>query len=164
MGENLDLKEREAVRTPLQWSAASNGGFSPARTRTLVRALPKGAYGPEQVNVHVQNTDPGSLLNFLRELVRLRRSVPEIGWGKWRVLEIDTRVLGLEVNWRGNVLFTFHNLSDAEVVLELGAEIGGTPADNLLDGSGSAGRVAKGGRVTLPPYGYLWFRPQAERR
>ena len=164
MGENLALQEREAVRTPLQWSASRNAGFSPAGTRDLVRALPGGAYGPDRVNIHAQNTDPASLLNFLRELVRLRRSVPEVGWGKWRVLEIDTSVLGLEVKWRNNVLLTFHNLCDAEVVLELDAEIGGGAADNLLDGSSSAGRVGEGGRATLPPYGFLWLRPQAERR
>ena len=163
MGENLGLQERDAVRTPLQWSGSRNAGFSPAGTRDLVRALPGGAYGPERVNIHAQNTDPASLLNFLREIVRLRRSVPEVGWGKWRVLEIDTRVLGLEVEWRNNVLLTFHNLCDAEVVLELGTEIGGA-AHNLLDGSGSAGRVDEEGRATLPPFGFLWLRPQAERR
>jgi maltose alpha-D-glucosyltransferase/alpha-amylase len=121
-------------------------------------------YGPERVNIRAQNTDPASLLNFLRELVRLRRSVPEVGWGKWRVLELDTRVLGLRVDWRGNVLFTLHNLADAEVEIDLAAEIGDSPSDNLLDGSEGAGRVGRGGRVTLPPYGFLWLRPQAERR
>ena len=165
MGENLGLDERSAVRTPLQWSAGSNGGFSTARPRDLVRAIPSdGRYGPEQVNIHAQNTDPGSLLNFLRELVRLRRSVPEVGWGKWQVLELDTRVLGLHLDWRGNALFTFHNLSDAEIALDLPPEIADGPADNLLDGSGTAGSIGAEGRLKLPPYGFLWLRPQAERR
>jgi maltose alpha-D-glucosyltransferase/alpha-amylase len=165
MGENLALEEREAVRTPLQWSAGRNGGFSAAAPRDLVRAMTSGEpYGPERVNIHAQNADPASFLNFMRELIRLRRSVPEVGWGRWRVLELDTRVLGLHVDWRGNVLFTCHNLSDSDVELDLSGEIGGAPADNLLDGSGTAGSVAEDGRLTLPPYGFLWLRPQAERR
>ncbi len=173
MGENLALEEREAVRTPLQWSAGENGGFSSlrpdAKAGGLVRAMPAGApSGPEHVNIRSQNTDPASLLNFLRELVRLRRSVPEVGWGTWRVLDIDTRVLGLMYDWRGNVLFTFHNLSDAEVVVDLPPQIGGAPTDNLLDGlldgSETAGSVGENGRLKLPPYGVLWLRPQAERR
>jgi maltose alpha-D-glucosyltransferase/alpha-amylase len=165
MGENLALPEREAVRTPLQWSSGENGGFSSARPGDLVRAMPKGEpYGPEGVNIHAQNTDPASLLNFLRELVRLRRSVPEVGWGKWQVLDLDTRVLGLRVEWRGNALFTFHNLGETEIEIDLAAEIGTAPGGNLLDGAQGACRVGRGGRATLPPYGFLWVRPQAERR
>ena len=113
MGDNLALDERDAVRTPLQWSDGPNGGFSSADPQALVREMPsKGPYAAERVNIRAQNKDPESLLSFLRELIRLRRSLPEVGWGSWKVLETDTQVLGLSVEWRGNSLLTFHNLSD----------------------------------------------------
>lgn len=165
MGENLALNEREAVRTPLQWTGGPNGGFSSAEPGELVRAVQEdGPYAPERVNIHDQNTDPDSLLVFLRELIRLRRSLPEVGWGKWRLVETDTRVLGLHVDWRGHGLYTFHNLADAEVELDAPAKTIDWQADNLLDGSGSAASVGDDGRLKLPPYGYFWLRSPAERR
>ena len=164
MGENLALKEREAVRTPLQWSSGPNGGFSSAPGK-LVRPMPShGEYRPEKVNIRAQSTDPDSLLGFLRELIRLRRSVPEVGWGEWTVLDLDTRVLGLHVQWRGNSLVTLHNLSEHPVEIRLAGDHIGSCFENLLDGSGSAGIAMEAGRLVLPPYGYFWLRPQAERR
>jgi hypothetical protein len=78
--------------------------------------------------------------------------------------ENDTRVLGLRVDWRGDSPLTFHNLSDVAVELELESKLAGTRFDNLLDGSVSSGSVPGAGSPTLPPYGYFWLRPQAERR
>lgn len=165
MGDNLALGERDAVRTPLQWSDDPNGGFSPPGTNDLVRAMPTDArYGTERVNIRRENTDPNSLLAFIRELVRLRRATPEVGWGRPSLLDTDTRVLALRTEWRGEVLITLHNLSNAEVTVDSGlAGIDGSAA-NLLDGSEDAGRVGRDGTIMLPPYGYLWLRPEAERR
>ena len=165
MGDNLELEERNAVRTPLQWSDGPNGGFSTADPRDLVRAMPAdGPYTPAKVNIRSQNTDPESLLSFIRELIRLRRSVPEVGWGEWQVLETDTRILGLKVRWRGNELLTFHNLSEDAVELQLDADVASPLSQNLIDHSGSASGGVEAGKLKLPPYGYLWLRPGMEKR
>src|ERR1041384_8014939 len=50
MGENLDLQERDAIRTPMQWANAKNGGFSPAQ-RIVLPAASGGGFGYEKVNV-----------------------------------------------------------------------------------------------------------------
>ena len=57
MGENLRLRERMAIRTPMQWSAAPNGGFT-SRTGRSSRSWRRGPYGYERVNVEAQRRDP----------------------------------------------------------------------------------------------------------
>jgi glycosidase len=63
MGENLNLKGRLAVRTPMQWKRGPNGSFSTADPAALIRQLSDADFGPERVNVADQGRDPGSLLN-----------------------------------------------------------------------------------------------------
>ena len=62
MAENLRIPGRLAVRTPMQWTAADNGGFSKAQKRRLTRPLPDGLYGPERVNAADQRHDHQSFL------------------------------------------------------------------------------------------------------
>jgi maltose alpha-D-glucosyltransferase/alpha-amylase len=158
MGENLALPERAAVRTPLQWSPARNGGFSAAAPGDLVRALPEDPrYAPETVSIRAQNRDEGSLLNFIRQAVRTRRAHPEIGWGLCEVQETDPRVLALSHTWRGNRLLTLHNLSDDAVDM-------GTAGDwcPVLDAEGT--ELGEDGRLQLPPYGFCWLAPHEGSR
>ena len=82
MGENLAQSGRLAVRTPMQWNAAANGGFSKARARRLVAPVTPDGFGPEHVNAADQRTDHESLLHFFELLIRRFRASPEIGWGE----------------------------------------------------------------------------------
>ena len=87
MAENLRIPERLAVRTPMQWTAADNGGFSKAQKRRLTRSLPDGLYGPERVNAADQRHDHQSFCWFMRNLIYTYRQQPEIGWSTAEVLE-----------------------------------------------------------------------------
>ena len=52
MGENLDLPDRTAIRTPMQWSDEPNGGFSTAEPDRLVAPVNgTGRFGVRSVNV-----------------------------------------------------------------------------------------------------------------
>ena len=84
MGENLDVEGRLAVRTPMQWDAGPNGGFSTAPKRRLTRPQPDGLFGPEHVNALDQRQDPDSLWSFVRTLIRRYRQMPQIGWSRRR--------------------------------------------------------------------------------
>ena len=85
MGENLAIDERLAVRTPMQWTAGATAGFSTAPPDALCRPLPTDPrFAPEAVNVQAQRTDPESLLNWFERTIRLRKELPEIGWGECR--------------------------------------------------------------------------------
>lgn len=165
MGENLDLAERNSVRTPLHWSRRHNGGFSGAPAEDLVRPVTKdGPYGYESVNIEAQNGKPDSLLNFIRRLIRMRRSAPAVGWGAWSVLELDTRVLGLRAAWRGDTIITLHNLSDEPVEIAVPGMEDEERLVPILSGTDRSEPVDCGDRLVLEPYDFLWLQPDRDRR
>jgi maltose alpha-D-glucosyltransferase/alpha-amylase len=156
MGDNLRLKERYAIRTPMQWSAEPNGGFSTAAE--LIRpVVDKGAFGYERVNVEQQLRDDGSLLRWMIRMIRLRKQCPEIGWGEWRILPSGARsVLATEYRWRGSTIVCVHNLSSEPQ--EAAVRAGGELFADLLDVEEVAADPRGVHRIPLEPYGYRWFR------
>jgi maltose alpha-D-glucosyltransferase/alpha-amylase len=159
MGENLDLPERAAVRTPMQWSGEHNAGFSLAQ-RLPNPVITAGVYGCEQVNVEKQRRDPQSFLNWLVRIIRQRKETPEIGWGEYSILPTGHRsVLGLMYEWRGNRVVLLHNFSrqPVEVTLRIKGE-GGDLLTNLLAESESRAQQDGAHRVAIEEFGYRWFR------
>ncbi|HET7146375.1 MAG TPA: alpha-amylase family protein [Gaiellaceae bacterium] len=156
MGEDLRLKERAAIRTPMQWSAEPNGGFSTAGS--VVRpVIARGIYGYERVNVEEQQRDPDSLLRWTARMIQLRKQCPEIGWGEWRIVSSRApSVLALEYRWRGSTIVCVHNLADAPVEARLA--LGGGTLANLLDAEDVESDASGAHRVTLDAFGYRWFR------
>ncbi|EPX60947.1 Trehalose synthase [Cystobacter fuscus DSM 2262] len=159
MGEDLSLKERAAVRTPMQWSTERNAGFSSAR-KTFLPVISEGPFGYPRVNVADQRRDPNSLLNWTERIIRARKECPEIGWGTWRVLKTGSpQVLALRYDWRNNAVVFLHNF-DAKsrtVTFGAGSEDGKLLA-NLLSGDSSQSDGRGQHRVELEGYGYRWFR------
>ncbi|HEY1696901.1 MAG TPA: alpha-amylase family protein [Polyangiaceae bacterium] len=159
MGDDLRLRERHAVRTPMQWSTEPNGGFSKAR-RTVLPVIRGGPYGYEKVNVAAQRRDVESLLNWTERIIRMRKEVPEIGWGDFRVLDAgDASVLAVCYEWRNNAVLVVHNLrgEGVEVELALGTERGRRLV-NLLSEDHSRADAHGKHHVVLEPYGYRWYR------
>ena len=167
MGDNLSLRERNAVRTPMQWSDDVHGGFTTAE-KPVRPVVDRGPYGYEHVNVARQQRDPQSLWRTTARMIRIRTECPEIGWGEWRVLSTRRRsVLALEYAWRGTNVICVHNLADHPVEAELRPECGADRLVNLLGADDSdAGRDGEH-RLSLAPYGYAWYRaatPSAKAR
>lgn len=169
MGENLAVEGRMAVRTPMQWSADRNGGFTTAARSRLRRPVVEGPFGPEHVNVAAQRTDPDSLLNFVTLLIRRYRESPELGWAGSSILDQPHRnVLAQEHHWEERRLVTVHNLASERCTVPLqltDCEPGCRLVDLLQEGVleiGGDGRV----EVPMEGYGYRWLRvmPQDSRR
>ena len=159
MGDDLGLKERNAVRTPMQWSSEPNGGFSTAK-KTVLPVISDGPYGYERVNAAAQRRDVHSLLNWTERMIRMRKEVPEIGWGDFSV--IDTKheaVLALCYTWRNNAVLVVHNLIDQqlEVELRLGDQRGHQLVNLFTEDHSTADARGKH-HVVLEPYGYRWYR------
>ena len=159
MGEQLRIPDRYAVRVPMQWSAARNGGFSTARAGDLVRPMAGGAFGPAKVNVADQRRDRGSMLRFMQRLLRVRRETPEIGWGSSELVETgDPALFAHRVTWEDSVVIAIHNLAGrpATTELDLGRDV--TGVHDLLPDVEEPTR--RGGRlpVELDAYGGRWLR------
>jgi len=163
MGENLDIPGRLSVRTPMQWSADENGGFSAAAARQLARPVPTGVWGPQQVNVAAQRSDPDSLWTFVQRLISRYRQSPEIGWSGVEILKQPQRaVLAHLCRYDAWAMLALHNFADHPVELELDMPdlAPGSHLVDLLDSR--ADRLEPDGRgklaLTLPAYDHRWLR------
>jgi maltose alpha-D-glucosyltransferase/alpha-amylase len=167
MGEDLGLSERIAVRTPMQWSAEANGGFSTASPEKLIRPMIKGGdFGYENLNVTAQAHNPNSLLSRIGQVIRARRGAPEFGWGQFHLVDVDTpAVMAHRCDWRGNAVLAVHNLSrePCEATIRLPAQSSKELTDILADRQyPSLGPEDR--RIPLSGYGYRWLRLEGTRR
>ena len=112
MGDDLSLEERTCCRTPMQWSTEPNGGFSKSN-KPIVPVISDGPYGFEHVNAADQRRHPNSMLNWTERIIRMRKEVPEVGWGEFEVLKTDDpAVLAVRYDWRNNSVLFLHNLAE----------------------------------------------------
>jgi trehalose synthase len=161
MGEDLDAEGRMAVRTPMQWTAGRNGGFSGAPPGQLPGPVVTGGFAPEFVNVADQRQDPESLLAFMKLLIRRYRESPELGWGTFTVLDQpEPSVLAHACVWDDGTMVAVHNLGAEPRTVQFRLEDCDSShrlADLLQPGSTP---VSDKGEVelALEGYGYRWLR------
>ncbi|WP_424138550.1 alpha-amylase family protein [Roseomonas chloroacetimidivorans] len=161
MGDDLSLPERECARTPMQWSNEPHGGFT-KHDSSPNPVISGGPYGFEHVNVASQRRDPSSLLNWTERAIRMRKEIPEIGWGNFTTVPTgNDAVLALRYDWRNNSVLVLHNLSGepCEVLADPGtAGSHDSLLINLLAEDHSQPDEEGRHRILMEPYGYRWFR------
>ncbi|MCY0881813.1 MAG: alpha-amylase family protein, partial [Firmicutes bacterium] len=82
MGDNIYLGDRDGVRTPMQWSADRNAGFSTANPQKLcLPVVVDPEYHYESLNVEAQQNNPSSLLWWMKRLIALRKNIQAFGRG-----------------------------------------------------------------------------------
>jgi maltose alpha-D-glucosyltransferase/alpha-amylase len=158
MGDNIELEDREGVRTPMQWSLDPCAGFSQAPPDALSSpVIDDEPCGYRQVNVAAQRCDAGSLLTRMREMLAVRKAHPAFGRGDLRLLAPDDPAVLAYLRTEGDeTLLAVHNLSSEprEAVLTLPGLEGAQPVDlftgHVLPGSAPL-------RLSLEPYGYRWL-------
>ena len=161
MGDNLEMPERACARTPMQWSTEPHAGFTRS-DKPVVPVIDNGAFGYQHVNAAAQRRDPNSMLNWTERIIRMRKEVPEVGWGDFEAIDIaDRAVLVLRYDWRNNSVLFVHNLDDKphEVSVSLGRDKGGSQllVNLLSDAHSRAGEDGKH-HLLIEAYGYRWFR------
>jgi maltose alpha-D-glucosyltransferase / alpha-amylase len=161
MGDDLSLPERNCARTPMQWSTEPQAGFTKA-AEPILPVISGGPYGFEHLNAAEQRRHDGSLLNWTERIIRMRKEVPEIGWGDFEVLDTqDPAVLAMRYDWRNNSVVVIHNLDPRarEVRFKVGLEgDGGKVLSNLLGDEHSWAAEDGMHSLVLEGYGYRWFR------
>ena len=161
MGDDLSLPERNCARTPMQWSTEPHGGFTKS-ARPIVPVISDGPYGFEHVNAAEQRRDPNSLLNWTERIIRMRKEVPEVGWGEFEVLSTrDPAVLAIRYDWRNNSVLFVHNLDAIPREVTFSTGLRGKESQllvNLLTEDHS--RAGEDGRhhLLLEAYGCRWYR------
>ncbi len=161
MGDNVYLGDRDGVRTPMQWSADRNGGFSTCNPHRLYLPLvTEQGFHYESVNVEVQSQSNASLLSWMRQMIALRKRLPVLGRGDLTLLDPDNpHVLAFVRTMPGEQPFMcVANLSRLaqQVELDLRDHIGSTPVE--VFGRTRFAPVGEGSwSVTLAPYGFFWF-------
>jgi maltose alpha-D-glucosyltransferase/alpha-amylase len=161
MGDNLDLPERNCARTPMQWSTEPQGGFTKSE-RPCSPVIDNGPYGYEHINVAKQRRDPNSMLNWTERIIRMRKEVPEIGWGDFRVIATrDPAILAIRYDWRNNSALFVHNLDEKPREASFSVGLGGDEGKhliNLLSEDHSEANDRGKHTLMLEAYGYRWYR------
>jgi len=87
MGDNIWLGDRDGVRTPMQWTPDRNGGFSSCDPQRLyLPPIMDPIYGYQSLNVEAQQRSPGSLLQWTRRMIEIRKRHPVFGLGAYEEL------------------------------------------------------------------------------
>src|SRR5215216_1265863 len=74
MGDNIWLGDRDAVRTPMQWTPDRNAGFSSCDPgRIYLPVIMDPVYGYQGLNVEAQLNSSTSLLNWTRHMIEVRK-------------------------------------------------------------------------------------------
>jgi maltose alpha-D-glucosyltransferase/alpha-amylase len=162
MGDNLDLPEREAIRTPMQWDDTINAGFSGADPEELVApVIDFGPFDYRRVNVTAQRLDAHSLLTWFERILHALRECAEIGSGEHTIIDAGpASVLVHRADGdSGSTLFV-HNLGDRPSTLDLSAECerDQRPVNFFADSGYGYGSDIDLAAVDVAGFGYRWVR------
>jgi len=167
MGDNIYLGDRNGVRTPMQWSGDRNAGFSranPARLYSPVVMDP--VWGYEAINVEAQQSDQSSLLNWMRNMIALRKLFRVFGRGTLKFLDSANRkILAYLREFEGETVLCVANLSRFAQPVQLDlAELDGMVPVEMLGYVEFPTIGRQPYPLTLAPYGFLWLELQGTRQ
>jgi len=163
MGDNIHLGDRNGVRTPMQWTADRNGGFSKADPSKLyLPVISDSVYGFQAINVESQRQSQHSLLHWMKRRIAGRKQHPAFGRGTLAFLRPrNDKVFAYIREYRGDTLLLVHNLADTAQAVELDlAQFEGTAPIELFGNSRFPTIGKHPYALSLTPYGYYWFKLQ----
>jgi trehalose synthase len=164
MGDNIYLGDRNGVRTPMQWSADRNAGFSQANPQQLYLPLiVDHEYHHESLHVEAQHHNPHSLLNWMRSLIALRKRYKAFGRGSLEFLyPANHKVLVCIRRYKEECLLIVANLSRflQHVECDLSAFAGCIPVE-VFGRSAFPAIDKRPYRLTVGPHSFHWFALEA---
>ncbi len=171
MGDNIWLADRDAVRTPMQWTPDRNAGFSSADPGKLyLPVIQSLVYHHNNVNVEAQRASSSSLLHWVRAMLQVRSAHPVFGLGDFELRDVDndailafTRRVEADPSadrMEPEAVLCLHNLSSRPQGgrITLPERYAGARVADLFGGSGF-GRVESDGtyRATLGSRDFFWL-------
>ena len=161
MGDNINLGDRNGVRTPMQWDGGWNGGFSQADPEMLYSPLMLNpVYGFQAVNVQSQKRFDHSLLAWMKRLIKIRKSTAVFGRGSIQFLyPANHRVLAYVRKLGNETILVVNNLSSAAQAVELDLK---PYKGNILVEMFGRNVFPRIGELpyllTMGPYQFYWFK------
>ncbi|MDB6442693.1 alpha-amylase family protein [Pseudomonas sp. 21TX0197] len=153
MGDDLSRPERLSVRTPMQWNAEANAGFSSAH-HLAAPLIEHGPFAYTHLNVARQQDDPESLLARTRRLLWARSGLSEVGNGEAQLLTADHRAVFAIAHVGQATSVMLANLGPETVEVRLQTDLEGF--EEIV--SDSPYPAPEGASMSLCGYGYRWFR------
>jgi maltose alpha-D-glucosyltransferase/alpha-amylase len=163
MGENLSLGDRDGVRTPMQWDAGKNAGFSDAEEDRLFLPLVKDSeYYYEFLNVEAQEKKANSLLWWMRKIISIRKQSPALCAGSLSFLSPENRhVLAFIRRAENQQVLVVANLSRFAQSVELNlSEFAGLAPVEMFGGVFFRPIRKRPYPLSLAGYGFYWFELQ----
>jgi maltose alpha-D-glucosyltransferase/alpha-amylase len=168
MGDNIWLNDRDAVRTPMQWSPDRNAGFSGADPGKLYLPVVSSlVYHYNSVNVEALMAQGSSLLHWIRGVLQVRARNPVFGRGDFQFARCDNPAIlaylrtSTEVDHGARVALCLVNLSSRPqgTTVQLPEEYAGRYIRDLFGGGGFP-RVSDDATVTvtLGSRDFFWWR------
>src|SRR5437667_352598 len=160
MGDNIYLGDRNGVRTPMQWSADRNAGFSKANPQKLyLPVIIDPQYHYEQVNVEAQQSNPHSLLWWMKRLIAQRKRYRAFGRGTMEFVQTENRkILAFIRRYEDETILVVANLSRYVQCCEL--DLSQYKGMVPVELSGSTRFPEIGERpyfINLGPFASYWF-------
>ncbi len=158
MGDNIWLRDRNGVRTPMQWSADRNAGFS-LTNELWAPIINDPVYGYEHINVSDQELIPSSLLNWTRRILEIRRRHNAFGRGTIDfILPENHSILAYIRNWEDDTMLCVVNLSDKveSVAIDL-SSMAGSSLTEAFGGAVFPPVTDAPYPIVIGPLGYYWF-------
>jgi maltose alpha-D-glucosyltransferase / alpha-amylase len=165
MGDNIYLGDRNGVRTPMQWSADRNAGFSRANPQRLFLPIViDPAYHYEQVNVEAQQSNPHSLLWWMKRLIATRKRFQAFGRGTMEFLHPENRkILAFTRRYNDETILVVANLSRLVQCFELELhEFRGMVPVELSGGVRFPEITDRPYFLNLGPFAFYWFTLQKQ--
>ncbi len=159
MGDNIDLDDRDGVRTPMQWDDTANGGFSTADPGQIrIPPLEDPIYGYQTVNVAASESAPGSLLNWLRMMIKLRKDHPVFGEGSLQLLAPpNQKILAyLRKNKEERILVLINLSPDPQELNFTDLAISAKQINDLVTYEDPI--EVKDNPITIDSYGFHWYK------
>jgi maltose alpha-D-glucosyltransferase/alpha-amylase len=166
MGDNIYLGDRNGVRTPMQWNADLNAGFSRANPQQLyLPVISDPEYHPGAVNVGAQQNNPNSLLWWTKRLIALRKRYRSFSHGSLEFLYPENRkVLAFVRVHEDERILVVANLSRHAQYVELDlSRFRGMHPVELFGGNEFPPIGDLPYLLTLGPHAFYWFAVEPQR-
>ncbi len=161
MGDNFYLGDRNGVRTPMQWSADRNAGFSRATPQKLyLPIIIDPEYHYEAINVEAQQNNPQSFLWQMKRLLALRKRFQAFGRGQLTFLTTSNhKVLAFTRHYQGECLLIVANMSRfaQSVSMTFDEALHSKVPVELFGRTRFPSITAAPYALTLGPHDFYWF-------